>query len=131
MPKVRLCDADLAEYGGPEWVELSETVIQQARSSALITVKKVHGLRPLDLIEALESYDGAAFASLVWLSRRAAGVEEDLATFDPRPFGITLEELPGEGDADPPANRAERRATKRTTGRAGRKTPATGSTSTN
>jgi len=123
MPRIRMSDADRERYGGPEWVEISLVELIDEETGLIEQVENAWGMSPPELLRHLFRQSTQALRAVVWIARRKAGCVDPVATFKPKVqawSGITWEPLPAEvaaaeeataewGDADPPANRAERR----------------------
>lgn len=134
MPRIRLCDADRERYGGPEWVELSAVDLMDEETGLIEQVEEQWGLAPPEFLHGIGRDSTKALRALVWLARRKAGCLDPVATFKPKVqgwSGVIYEPLPAEekaaADADPPANRAERRRSAK--GRGKKRSTATSKTS--
>lgn len=119
MPRIRLCDSDREKYGGPEWVELHATELMDEETGLIEQVEELWGLSPPEFLHGIGRDSTKALRAMVWLARHKAGCFDPVATFKPKVqgwSGIVYEPLPAErkaaADADPPANRAVRRAAK-------------------
>lgn len=139
MPRIRLCDSDREKYGGPEWVELKATELMDEDTGLIELIEEAWDLTPLEFLRGVSRNSTKALRAMIWVARRKAGCLDDVRTFKPKTqdwSGVTYEPLPAEqeaADADPPANRAERRAAKKAPGKrkptAGSKTSSTSTTS--
>lgn len=123
MPRIRLCDSDRERYGGPEWVELSMVDLMDEETGLIEQIEEAWDLTPVEFLRGVRRNSIRALRAMVWIARRKAGCLDPVNGFKPRVqgwSGITYEELPAEAkaaDADPPANRAERRAKDKAAGR--------------
>lgn len=141
MPRIRLCDSDRERYGGPEWVELPALDLMDEDTGLIEAIEEAWDLSPTELLRGVARNSTKALRAIIWVARRKAGCNDPVATFKPKVqkwSGITYEALPAEdaalADADPPANRADRRAAKaagkkKSTGRSKRSSTSTTSTS--
>lgn len=116
MPRIRLCDSDREKYGGPEWVELRATELMDEDTGLIELIEEAWDLTPLEFLRGISRNSTKALRAMIWLARRKAGCLDDVRTFKPKTqdwSGVVYEALPAEAklaaDADPPANRAERR----------------------
>jgi len=139
LPRIRLCDSDREKYGGPEWVELKATELMDEDTGLIELIEEAWDLTPLEFLRGVSRNSTKALRAMIWVARRNAGCLDDVRTFKPKTqdwSGVVYEALPAElkaADADPPANRAERRAAKKAPGKrkptAGSKTSSTSTTS--
>jgi hypothetical protein len=139
LPRIRLCDSDREKYGGPEWVELKATELMDEDTGLIELIEEAWDLTPLEFLRGVSRNSTKALRAMIWVARRKAGCLDDVRTFKPKTqdwSGVVYEALPAElkaADADPPANRAERRAAKKAPGKrkptAGSKTSSTSTTS--
>lgn len=120
MPRIRMCDADRERYGGPEWVEISmaEILDEEAGLIELLNSRRAWDLSLGEFIDGVTRGMIRPTQAMIWLARRKVGCTDDPLTFRPkihRHSGVEYVELPSErgDDADPPANRAGRRAAKK------------------
>ena len=138
MPRIRMCDSDRERYGGPEWVEFAATELMDEETGLIEQIEEAWDLTPTEFLRGLARDSTKALRAMIWVARRKAGCNDPVSTFRPKVqgwSGVRYEALPPEekalADADPPANRAERRAAKagknRTTGKS--KTSSTSTTS--
>jgi hypothetical protein len=116
VPRIRLADSDRAKYPGPEWVEVDLTDLYNEATGLVEQIETAWGLTPTEFLRDVRRNSIPALRALVWVARRKAGCVDDPRTFTPLVqawSGITYEPTPAEQasvDADPPANRAQRRA---------------------
>lgn len=138
-----MADTDLKKYAAscrahagkcPEWVELSMAELLDEQTGLLEAIEEHWTYTPPEFLYAVMRDSIRALRALIWAARRKAGCVDDPATFKPTTqvyAGVQYEELPSEAkareeaqaalaaDADPPANRAGRRAAaKKTSSRA-------------
>lgn len=130
MPRIRMCDADREKYGGPEWVEISMAEILDEETGLIELLEDPRGwdLSVGEFLTGVGRGMTRPTQAMIWLARRKAGCKEDPLTFRPKVqkfSDVQYEPLPAErkavaddADADPPVNRAARRAVKKTTKRA-------------
>lgn len=119
MYRFRLTEADRETYGGPEWVnfdlpravELEVDLLEQIEDATGYTIM-------IGLPAALDTGSLKAIRAAVWLARHIAGIHEPpFNQFKPRLLEADTEWVEPARDADPPVNRAERRARKSTPAR--------------
>lgn len=118
MPRLRLCEADWPNFPrGDEWFEIdtSSGGIDSLSQKLLEELEDAVDLTFIEWLRRLEKGRMSALRQLMWLARRAAGIDEPLDKFWPSILAADIEALPGEAApgnaAAAPANRAERRAT--------------------
>lgn len=139
-------DADREKYGAlckghqgglcPEWVELSMTELVDEETGLLQQLEdvKTWDMSLPEFVDGTNRSKTFYLQALVWLARRKAGCRDDPHTFRPSVLehsGVVYEFLPSElsavdeakaaADADPPANRAAKRAAARPVKKAARK----------
>ena len=124
MPRIRLCDDDLAKYAGPEWVEIDLAKLSDMDTGLLEEFEQTVDLSLTEWTTALQRRMTKAVRAEIWLARRLAGCSDKWTGFWPKVYEANFEPLTGEepagaDDADPPvpANREARRRTARTHGR--------------
>lgn len=91
-----MCDADLAKFGGPEWVEWNLDWLTDAPSGEL---EELEAGMPADWVIAdVLAYPRKArsLRAALWLARRHAGVDETWDAFNPHVFQVRRQ-------AEPPA----------------------------
>lgn len=124
MPRIRMCDEDRATYGGPEWVEIDMSALLDESTGLLEQIEENFGLTPGEFLVQTSRGGMRATRAMVWTARFKAGCKDDPRTFRPRvqefsgvQYEPTSAELEAavkaarrEAEADPPANRADRRA---------------------
>jgi hypothetical protein len=139
LPRIRLCDSDREKYGGPEWVELKATELMDEDTGIIELIEEAWDLTPVEFLRGINRNSTRALRAMIWVARRKAGCLDDARTFRPKTqswSGVTYEALPAEeklaADADPPANRADRRAARKAPGKkkatAGSRTSSTSTT---
>lgn len=136
MPRIRMCDSDRERYGGPEWAEIALTELLDEETGLIEQLELAWDMSPTEFLGGVIRETTKALRAMIWIARRKAGCRDPVATFKPKTqtwSGVVYEPLPAEqqaADADPPANRAERRASKKANGRKNRAASKTSSTST-
>lgn len=134
MPRIRMCDSDRERYGGPEWVEITLTEIMDEEAGVIGQLEQRWDMSLAEFMSGLRRELTRPCQALIWIARHKAGCVDPPATFFPKiqvSSGVTYEPLPAEAtDADPPANRADRRAARKANGRKTRAGSETSSTST-
>jgi hypothetical protein len=131
-----MCDSDRERYGGPEWVEISLADLLDEETGLIEQVELAWDMSPMEFVGGIIRETTKALRAMIWLARRKAGCRDTAATFKPKTqtwSGVVYEPLPAEqqaADADPPANRAALRASKKAGGRKNRAASKTSSTST-
>lgn len=136
MPRIRMCDSDRERYGGPDWVEISLAEIVDEEAGLIDQLERGWDMSLAEFMAGLSRQMTRPAQALIWLARRKAGCVDVPATFRPKvqeTSGVVYEPMPAEAaaaDADPPGNRADRRAAKKAAGRKTRAGSKTSSTST-
>jgi len=136
VPRIRMCDSDREKYGGPEWVEITLTEIMDEEAGIIGQLEQRWDMSLAEFMSGLRRELTRPCQALIWIARHKAGCADPPATFSPKiqvSSGVTYEPLPAESeaaDADPPVNRAERRAAKKASGRKTRAGSKISSTST-
>lgn len=131
-----MCDSDRERYGGPEWAEISLAELLDEETGLIESLEQAWDLSPTEFLRDIMRDSTKALRAMIWIARRKAGCVDPPSTFRPKVqkwSGVQYEPLPAEqqaADADPPANRAERRAAKKAGGRKNRTGSKTSSTST-
>ena len=131
-----MCDSDRERYGGPEWAEISLPDLLDEETGLIEQLELAWDMSPTEFLRDMIRETTKAMRALIWIARRRAGCKDPVAGFKPKTqvwSGVIYEPLPTErqaADADPPANRAERRAGKKAGGRKNRAASKTSSTST-
>jgi hypothetical protein len=131
-----MCDSDRERYGGPEWAEISLVDLLDEETGLIESLEQAWDLSPTEFLRDIMRDSTKALRAMIWIARRKSGCTDPPATFRPKVqkwSGVQYEPLPAEqqaADADPPANRAGRRAAKKATGKKIRAASATSSTST-
>lgn len=130
-----MCDSDREKYGGPEWVEVSFANIIDEEAGLISRLEQGWNMSLSEFMVGNSRAMTRPVQAMIWLARFKAGCVDNPATFRPKvqdTSGVRYEFLPEElqaADADPPANRAGRRAAKKATGkkktRAGSETSST------
>lgn len=126
--RLRLCDEDREQYGGPEWLEWSATVewLNNLDGDALIALDEELGPHlpeakgPLlwlanivQLRRVDELYKMRVSRAWAWLQLRAAGVDIDLPAFKPRLLAMRAEfdtNPPSGGEASSPKSTPDSQA---------------------
>lgn len=123
MPRIRLCDSDREKYGGPEWVEINMADLLNEETGLIEQIEERWDLTPSEFLNGVGRGSIRCLRAMIWTARHKAGCRDDPRLFRPKTMphsGITFEPLTEEKkaaaavDADPPANRATRRARPRT-----------------
>jgi hypothetical protein len=122
MPRIRMCDADREKYGGDEWLELEAADILDEETGVIEQIEEAWGMSPAEFLHGVTRGTVKAVRALIWVARWKQGMRDNPRTFRPRTqefSGVQVEytaretarseEIRG-SEADPPANRAERRA---------------------
>ncbi len=131
-----MCDSDRERYGGPEWVEISIPDLVDEETGLIEQLELAWDMSPTEFLRDLVRETTKAMRAMIWIARLKAGCKDSVGDFKPKTLtwsGVIYEPLPTEqqaADADPPANRAERRAAKKVGGRKSRAGSKTSSTST-
>lgn len=121
-----MCDSDRERYGGPEWVEVSFAQIIDEEAGLIERLEQGWNMSLSEFMVGNSRAMTRPVQAMIWLARHKAGCVDDVRTFRPKvqdTSGVRYEFLPEElaaADADPPANRAGRRAAKQATGRKSR-----------
>ena len=131
-----MCDSDRERYGGPEWVEINFTEIIDEEAGLIARLEQGWNMSLSEFMVGNSRAMTRPIQAMIWLARLKAGCADSPATFRPKvqdtsgvQYEFTQEELKV-ADADPPANRADRRAAKKAAGRKTRDGSKTSSTST-
>ncbi len=120
MPRIRMCDADLEKYGGPEWVEIETADLTSEAAGVIEQIEEVWGLSPYEFLNGW--YRGTIKARRVgiWAARWKAGCKDNPDAFRPLTMpgsGVRYEPTTAEkklaesaaaqeGEAGPPADGA-------------------------
>lgn len=91
-----MCDADLAKFGGPEWVEWNLDWLVDAPSGEL---EDYEAAMPADWVIAdvlTHPRRARSLRAALWIARRRAGVDEAWSDFNPHVFKVDRK-------AEPPA----------------------------
>jgi hypothetical protein len=136
VPRIRMCDSDREKYGGPEWAELSLPELLDEETGLIEALELAWDMSPTEFLRDIMRDSTKALRAMIWIARRRSGCQDPPSTFRPKVqkwSGVQYEALPAEqqaADADPPANRAGRRAARKANGRKNRTGSKTSSTST-
>lgn len=111
-PRFRLCEADRERYPGPEWLQYDTAVVLDLDLDTLEQIEETLGWTLIELGAQLARGSARGLRAMIWIARKLAGCDDAWASFKPKVWQIEHDESdPVEAvDADPPANRAERRA---------------------
>lgn len=113
MFRFRLSEEDRERYGGPEWVEFDMARAVELPVEVLEDIEEATGYTFLvELPRALDRGSHKGVRAALWLARRIVGIHEPVfADFTPSLLAADVEWV-DPADADPPANRAERRSSR-------------------
>lgn len=97
--RVRLCEADREEYGGPEWLELDRDVLDDTRADELHEIEAEMDLSfSMLFVEEVALRTARARKAVAWLALRQAGILHPWNDFQPR---VLRSEFRAGGDVPP------------------------------
>lgn len=85
---MRMSDADLAQYGGPEWVGFDAGELYNTPASQLEAYEAEIGFKLHYLLAELLDNGTRATRAALFIARRRAGQEERYADFDPHTMQV-------------------------------------------
>lgn len=105
--ELRLGDEDRAKYGGPEWIEFDQDLLDDLDADVLDRLEREMDMSVFQLrYVEMRARTGRALRASVWLARQLSGDPElkkpTYAEFKIKPLHVRARPVGGDDDAGPP-----------------------------